>query len=148
MEAVSWPHQSPRVRRRTARCQGWINPYDAMIGANPKTKIIPGDNIPAGLVSVPEHMVGMLAASIPTYRPLYQHLIHGSAKSNQNFNSGYSRTRSIDDSFEPRTYMPRSVNISSGGLSNTIRPGGVNITNQIQLSVHSGSGRDWGRVPE
>ncbi|KAI1139363.1 hypothetical protein F5Y05DRAFT_412463 [Hypoxylon sp. FL0543] len=37
------------------------------------------DDIPAGLISVVELMVGILAASIPTYRPLYRHIVRGSA---------------------------------------------------------------------
>ncbi|OTA80569.1 hypothetical protein M434DRAFT_37906 [Hypoxylon sp. CO27-5] len=36
------------------------------------------DDIPAGLLSIVELMFGFLAASIPTYRPLYRRIVHGS----------------------------------------------------------------------
>ncbi|KAJ0106743.1 hypothetical protein J7T55_001267 [Diaporthe amygdali] len=98
------------------------------------------DNIPAGLASAAELMVGFLAASMPTYRPLYRRLRHGDFEgSNGASNSGY----------EYRFEHPRNtVKITGGNGGAPLSGTGINVTNQFEMNIHPNHRDKWVRAPD
>lgn len=99
-----------------------------------------GDNIPAGLASAAELMVGFLAASMPTYRPLYRRLRHGDFEgSNGASNSGH----------EYRFEHPRNtVKITGGNGGAPLSGTGINVTNQFEMNIHPNHRDKWVRAPD
>ena len=104
------------------------------------TRVVSGDNIPAGLLSTAELMVGILAASMPTYRPLWRHLRHDENHgSTDASNSGYGYR------FEN---SKNTVNITGGRGSVPLSGVGINVTNQVEMSVHPNHRDEWMRVSD
>ncbi|RYO83906.1 hypothetical protein DL766_001733 [Monosporascus sp. MC13-8B] len=106
------------------------------------------DNIPAGLLSVVELMTGILAVSIPTYRPLYRRLVEGPSWVKQSIQNDYaSGNRNAEYHRSFGREGPRSVSVSAGRVSVGTRQG-ISVTNQIELTVHTSKGGSWVRVPD
>ncbi|KAI1860569.1 hypothetical protein JX265_009968 [Neoarthrinium moseri] len=103
------------------------------------------DIVPAGLLSVAELMSAILAACIPTYRPLFRKLVEGSTVGKKIAWSGYGSAAIRNDKISRDA--PHTVNVSAGRFPNSTRPG-INVTNQIELSVHRSKGGSWVRVPD
>lgn len=111
------------------------------------------EDIPAGLLSAVELMAGILAASIPTYRPLYRRIVYGSINLSTNTDAmpsygdhpdrKYSKGKSRDLSLDTQL----SVGVTAGGFAATSRQG-INVTNQIELVRHKNMGGNWVRVPD
>ncbi|KAI1215083.1 uncharacterized protein F4807DRAFT_466395 [Annulohypoxylon truncatum] len=106
------------------------------------------DNMPAGMISIVELMTGILVACVPTYRPLYKQLFHHSASttygSTSNWSFSLKRRKEAHDFGED---CSRHVNISADQFLGDPRPG-INVTNQIELVVHTNRGGNWVRVPD
>ena len=99
------------------------------------------DDMPAALVSVAELMAGFLAASIPTYRPLWRRIFAQDEKSNRKstdgFDSGQNGHSAEDGPWISE--MKTQTKVSSGaGMS---RPRtmcnfeGISVTRDIELST-------------
>lgn len=109
------------------------------------------DNMPAALVSVAELMAGFLAASIPTYRPLFRHFFPQGDKNTTAFpaqeygSSGKHSSRGWSNGSKLRT----KVSTGAGNMSNF---GGISVTRDIELSTHhmaaSRQGDSWMRVSD
>ncbi|RFU74508.1 integral membrane [Trichoderma arundinaceum] len=96
------------------------------------------DNMPAGMLSVVELMTGILAASLPIYRPLYRRIV----------------SRDIAGSTERSSENPyangsRSVKITGGGYSKN-NSDGIVVTDEvdIDLSPYNRKGGAWVRVED
>ncbi|KAF2965286.1 hypothetical protein GQX73_g8295 [Xylaria multiplex] len=109
------------------------------------------DNIPAGLLSVVELMTGILAASIPTYRPLYQRLFYGPAvASQQPTGKGSMSGKGSEATVNDQTFVrnsSRNVSVSAGRFPPEFRPG-ISVTDQIEMVVYSNKGGNWKRVSD
>jgi len=89
-------------------------------------------------------MTGILAASLPTYRPLYRRLVYGSATVPTQ--TGTWRPNAYgSDSISNET--PLGVKISSGGNHTPLTQGsGINVTNQVEMTVYTAKrNEDTGR---
>ncbi|KAI0838463.1 hypothetical protein F5Y06DRAFT_287197 [Hypoxylon sp. FL0890] len=107
------------------------------------------DDIPAGLLSVVELMFGILAASIPTYRPLYRRIIGGSATLAPISNTPLLR---LD-------YGSKKTKANSCGSDSQLTEGffaghfqggdlaGTSVTNQIELGKHTNGG-NWQQISD
>ncbi|KAI0108737.1 hypothetical protein F4776DRAFT_643591 [Hypoxylon sp. NC0597] len=84
------------------------------------------DDIPAGLLSIVELMVGFLAASIPTYRPLYRRIVHGSTSS-----APISNTPPPRLDYGPSKKADNEAGYSNESAGNSLL--GINMTDQIEL---------------
>ncbi|KAF4630097.1 hypothetical protein G7Y89_g8043 [Cudoniella acicularis] len=93
------------------------------------------DDIPAGLASTAELMTGILAASIPTYRPLYLHLVYGSATGKTQVGSS-GRNRYGPNSSNKNPSL--GVKIFSGDNSSPSKEGsGINVTSEVEMTVYN-----------
>jgi hypothetical protein len=101
--------------------------------------------VPTAIVSVVEITVGMLAASIPTYCPLYEHVFGGGIWSK----SKHTRTCSYKETLHMGLYgegMQNDVNVTSPGTHVGSDHGGINVTNHIELVRHTNKSGNWVRV--
>lgn len=85
-------------------------------------------------------MLGFLAASMPTYRPLYRRLRHGdtggtipTANNTYDYRLGYSKN---------------TVNITGGHGEVSHAGSGINVTNQVEMSIHPTHRDKWMRVSD
>ncbi|KAH6605229.1 integral membrane [Trichoderma cornu-damae] len=94
------------------------------------------DNIPAGMLSVVELMAGILAVSLPIYRPLYRRVFA---------RDGTGGTQRSPEN--PCANGSRSVKITGGGSSKSTSDGIV-VTDEvdIDLSTYNRKGGAWFRV--
>ncbi|PSR79597.1 hypothetical protein BD289DRAFT_375278 [Coniella lustricola] len=97
------------------------------------------DDMPAALVSVAELMAGFLAASIPTYRPLWRYFTADGEKSIPvpDWSSSNNQETGVAD----RAWISKAktrTHITTGrGLSSTQQDfGGISVTRDIELSTH------------
>ncbi|RYC58531.1 hypothetical protein CHU98_g7675 [Xylaria longipes] len=103
------------------------------------------DNIPAGLLSVVELLIGILAASIPRYRVLWRQITHGSSDTRKDSMSvvsmGASNARKNHGIEQP------SISAMAGNFSLESAQG-INVTKQIEMVAYPSKGRSWVRVPD
>lgn len=94
------------------------------------------DNMPAGMLSVVELMAGILAVSLPVYRPLYRRLV--------NKDKGGTTQQSSDN---PYSSGSRSVQITGGGFSKN-NSDGIVVTDEVDINLTPYNRRDghWVRV--
>lgn len=93
--------------------------------------------MPAALVSVAELMAGFLAASIPTYRPVWAHIF--SKNSSKYTSDDFKRT----SGGEPRPWedtknLQTEITTGNTGMSatwNVNNPGRIAVTRDIELST-------------
>ncbi|XXH02501.1 hypothetical protein Hte_008877 [Hypoxylon texense] len=122
--------------------------------------------IPAAMINNAELMAGFLAASIPTYWPLYRRWVQGIKGSirDRDKSKPYNHPRSGKDrgiktfgvtnsGNEDTIYtntLPRHVEIEGGEASNSGQrnPGGINVTEQIELVRHTKTNGAWMWVPD
>ncbi|RYP41490.1 hypothetical protein DL767_000995 [Monosporascus sp. MG133] len=126
--------------------------------------------IPAAMINIVELMAGILAASIPTYRPLYRrwlqrgtlpihnksnprHYYHGGERNNSRRNNK-SRASDTDGGFGDNA-LPHSVEVKvgcsnrAGDNHGRILSRGINVTEQIELVRHvTNANGTWVRVPD
>ncbi|KAI0119340.1 hypothetical protein F4814DRAFT_236275 [Daldinia grandis] len=103
------------------------------------TKDVSWDNVPPGFVSATELLVGILAASIPTYGPLYRRYVSGTTmKSSQQ--SG--RNSKGHTSSHPHS---ANISVSGGGI---ISGPGVHIIDEIELTRHELRNGAWVRIAD
>ncbi|KUI56623.1 hypothetical protein VP1G_04044 [Cytospora mali] len=115
------------------------------------------DDMPAALVSVVELMAGFLAASIPTYRPLWRYLFprgDRNDKANSFRSSGqipYTK-EGVQWHGNVKTQTKVSTGVGMAKVRNVNDFGGISVTRDIELSTHSmaGGSRDdgWLRVSD
>jgi len=80
-------------------------------------------------------MAGILAASIPTYRPVYRRIFYGSPVESTQASSN-NRHHYASHSFG--TNASSGVQISSKGPnSSSITGSGINVTNQVEMIVYN-----------
>ncbi|KAI2625567.1 hypothetical protein GGR54DRAFT_505314 [Hypoxylon sp. NC1633] len=116
------------------------------------------DDIPAGLLSVVELMAGILAASIPTYLPLYRRFVRfvrGSKIQTRvpEMSPGRSDHREAKrytnkDDYIFGTYSAHSIDVSAGGHSKNDTLTGISVTNQIEIVRYTKDGDNWVKVPD
>ncbi|KAI1763486.1 hypothetical protein GGR53DRAFT_467259 [Hypoxylon sp. FL1150] len=94
----------------------------------------PWDNVMSGALSVVELMTGLLAVSIPTYRPLFKHVFYSSEVS-----SNYQNHR-MTESY--RNIPSHTAQVSVGTFRRETRPG-IRVTDQIELIKHAAQDRSW-----
>lgn len=109
-----------------------------------------GDGAPSIIVSAVELTFGILAVSIPTYRPLYYAIFPGRRdKSGYAHNSGFrvaSSIRAHSNSIQNYVDISASGNPSSPRFGQT---GIINVTDDVELVVtHTNRGRAWVGVAE
>ncbi|KAI0122359.1 hypothetical protein F4814DRAFT_408458 [Daldinia grandis] len=108
------------------------------------------DSILISLLSLVELMTGILATSIPTYRPLFRRIVRSLTRPTQP--SGTSRRHNDDkgnktDNSSSISTGPRvTVYPSAGQLESGVF--GINVTRQIQLAEYTYMGGNWVRVPD
>lgn len=92
--------------------------------------------MPAGMLSVVELMAGILAASLPIYRPLYRRLVIREAVG--------STERSSEN---PYANGSRSVKITGGGYSKN-NSDGIVVTDEVDIDLSPYNRKDgaWVRV--
>ncbi|KAI0508718.1 hypothetical protein F5B22DRAFT_620078 [Xylaria bambusicola] len=95
------------------------------------------DNAPVGIVSSIEVMIGILAVSIATYRPLYQHFF-GLKLSDTN------RER-VTDPYAKNLYTAQ-VSANSKFYSSMASQSGITATDQVELVRHMKQDGQWVRV--
>ncbi|KAI3324176.1 hypothetical protein HD806DRAFT_494308 [Xylariaceae sp. AK1471] len=105
------------------------------------------DNTPAAIISSVECMVGFLATSVATYRPLYRCLSRGELMS---IEASHPADRNVCDSNGKSSY---AAHISAGGncqLQNVTAnlSGGITATDQIELVRHVNRGGVWVKVDD
>ncbi|KAI8628967.1 hypothetical protein F5Y19DRAFT_464918 [Xylariaceae sp. FL1651] len=115
-------------------------PFSIKVGTNDGT----WDAAPTVIVSVVEITIGMLAVSIPTYRPLYRYLFGGGSD-----NTTTTYVSSYKETLHKNLYgkdTQNDVNVTSPGMH--IGPGhdGINVTNHIELIRHTNRSGSWVRV--
>ncbi|KAI3331630.1 hypothetical protein HD806DRAFT_477917 [Xylariaceae sp. AK1471] len=93
-------------------------------------------------ISIIETTVGILAVSIPTYKPLYKRLVDSS---NYYFRRGYMENSSNKD--KQRGELPQKSMIPSAPRESHVAPH-INVTHQIELVRHTKMGGSWVRVSE
>ncbi|KAI1181341.1 hypothetical protein F4777DRAFT_526933 [Nemania sp. FL0916] len=119
-------------------------PFSVLVGRNDRT----WDVVPTGIIGMVEITIGLLAVSIPTYRPLYEHIFGG------------ERERSDKRTSHPLKFMetlhmgiygqgPRNdVNVTSHGTHMGCDHAGINVTNHIELVRHANRCGNWVRVTD
>ncbi|KAI1113084.1 hypothetical protein F5Y14DRAFT_418837 [Nemania sp. NC0429] len=98
------------------------------------------DNAPVGIVSSIEVMIGILAVSIATYRPLYQHFFGLKMGSNA---SGEEAT----DPYAKNIYTAQ-VSANSGFYSSRASQSGITATDQVELVRHAKQNGQWVRISD
>ncbi|KAI0433899.1 hypothetical protein F5Y09DRAFT_350484 [Xylaria sp. FL1042] len=118
-------------------------PYSIKVGTNDET----WDAAPTIIMNVLEITAGMLAVSMPTYRPLYKHIFRG----------GISKDRSSTQvcRYKETLHMGlygkgthNDVNVSSPGVHLGSNHSGINVTNHIELVRHTNKSGQWVRVTD
>ncbi|KAJ2985945.1 hypothetical protein NUW58_g5266 [Xylaria curta] len=118
-------------------------PYSIKIGTSDGA----WDATPTFIISVVEITVGMLAVSIPSYRPLYEHFFGGGiCRSSSNARAGkYKDTLHMSFYGEDAR---NDVNVSSPGTHLGCEHGGISVTNHIELVRHARKSGSWVRVTD
>ncbi|KAI1170845.1 hypothetical protein F4777DRAFT_583518 [Nemania sp. FL0916] len=101
------------------------------------------DTGPISIISLFEVAIGILAVSIPTYRPLYQYLTRGDVPTQ----IGGDR---VVNSYAKNTYTAQ-VSVNSNFFSSTAseaQPHGIIATDQIELVRHVKKGGTWVQVDD
>ncbi|KAI0402872.1 hypothetical protein F4802DRAFT_574104 [Xylaria palmicola] len=118
-------------------------PYSLQTGTSDATWIAAAITI----VSIVEITVGMLAISIPTYRPLYEHLFRGGVRGNND--------NTCDCGYKEALHMglyggeaQSNVKVTSPGTHVGSDHGGINVTNHIELVRHTKKSGNWVRVTD
>ncbi|KAI0097891.1 hypothetical protein GGR51DRAFT_539522 [Nemania sp. FL0031] len=117
-------------------------PYSISIGTNDET----WDIVPNAIVSLVEIAVGMLAVSIPTYRPLYNYAFGIKACSNNNSDGHVCRLKETLHMSLYGEHMRNDVRVTSPGIHMGTDCGGINVTNHIELVRHTNKSGKWVRV--
>ncbi|KAI1128787.1 hypothetical protein F5Y10DRAFT_168159 [Nemania abortiva] len=116
-------------------------PFSVSIGTNDET----WDVVPNAIVSLIEITVGMLAVSIPTYRPLYGYIF-----GRGDFSDGNStHACSFKETLHMGLYgerMRNDVEVTSPGIHIGCDHSGINVTNHIELVRHTNKSGKWVRV--
>ncbi|KAI1258798.1 hypothetical protein F5Y18DRAFT_412152 [Xylariaceae sp. FL1019] len=103
------------------------------------------DNIPAGLLSVVELMTGILVASIPRYRILWQKVTRGSLETDKDPLTAES---TITSRSKNHGVAQPSISASAGNFCPETGSG-INVTRQIEMVTYPSKGGDkWVRVPD
>ncbi|KAI0184090.1 hypothetical protein EV127DRAFT_505609 [Xylaria flabelliformis] len=118
-------------------------PYSIKVGTSDGT----WDATPAFIISVVEIVMSMLAISIPTYRPLYEHIFGGGVCRESN----NSRACRYKETLHMGLYgkdAQNDVNVTSPGTHMGCDHGGINVTNHIELVRHAKKSGSWVRVTD
>ncbi|KAI1798972.1 hypothetical protein F4811DRAFT_558304 [Daldinia bambusicola] len=102
------------------------------------TADISWDNVHPGFVSAAELLVGILAASIPTYGPLFRRYIVGSTARSS---LPYGRSKGQVSS----QLHSASISVSGGGA---VHGPGVHITDEVELTRHELRNGAWVRIDD
>ncbi|KAJ8133590.1 hypothetical protein O1611_g44 [Lasiodiplodia mahajangana] len=116
-------------------------PYSVSIGMNDET----WDVVPNAIVSLVEITVGMLAVSIPTYRPLYNYTFGRAACGDSNDGHVCRLKETLHMSLYGE-HMRNDVQVTSPGIHMGSDCGGINVTNHIELVRHTNKSGQWVRV--
>ncbi|KAI0378947.1 hypothetical protein F5Y04DRAFT_290669 [Hypomontagnella monticulosa] len=102
--------------------------------------------VPSLIVSLVEATFGMLAVSVPTYRPLYRRIFHRSAEDLRWHSDGATK-----DSMKKGLYgreVQTNVNVSAAkGHLPDVSPG-INVVDQIELVRHANRSGKWVRISD
>ncbi|KAI8955625.1 hypothetical protein F4801DRAFT_273861 [Xylaria longipes] len=118
-------------------------PYSIKVGTSDGT----WDAAPTFIVGVVEIAVGMLAISIPTYRPLYDHVFGGGVCRD----SADARVCRYKETLHMGLYgkdAQTDVNVTSPGTHIGCDHGGISVTNHIELVRHAKKSGSWVRVTD
>ncbi|KAI8961538.1 hypothetical protein F5Y11DRAFT_325635 [Daldinia sp. FL1419] len=103
------------------------------------TSDVSWDNVPPGFVSATELLVGILAASIPTYGPLYRRYVSGTTMKSSQQSGAVSKGHVSS--------LPHSANISVTGAGIISGPG-VHVIDEIELTRHELRNGAWVRIAD
>ncbi|KAI1490019.1 hypothetical protein F5X96DRAFT_679383 [Biscogniauxia mediterranea] len=105
--------------------------------------------VPAAMIGAVELMAGILAVSMPTYRPLYYQLFKRTEvpKLYKGPDGSYKGSYSINNGRIYTNNLPHTVSVSVDTSSGDPAPG-INITDQIELIRHTHKNGVWVRVPD
>lgn len=120
-------------------------PFSLQVGTDDET----WNTVPTAIVSVAEITLGMLAVSIPTYRPLYERIFGGRGGIRRESN-GANACR-YKETLHMGLYgagTRNDVNVTSPGTHIGCSHGGINVTNHIELVRHTNKSGNWVRVTD
>lgn len=89
----------------------------------------------------------MLAVSMPTYRPLYEH-IFGRATCNTTTDTRACKYKESLRMGFCNVHAHNDVNVTSPGTHIGTDHGGINVTNHIELVRHTNKSGNWVRVTD
>ncbi|KAI0903308.1 hypothetical protein F4823DRAFT_636274 [Ustulina deusta] len=118
-------------------------PYSIKVGTNDET----WDAAPTVIVGVLEVAVGMLAGSMPTYRPLYMHIFGGGMCCDNNSTRACSYKETLHMGLYGES-THNDVNVTSPGTHMGSNHSGINVTNHIELVRHTNKSGHWVRVTD
>lgn len=101
------------------------------------------DDVPAALVSVVELMAGFLAASIPTYRPLWRHIFSRGQRNSSSGGFGSSGREAgqwSDNNMKTQTKVSTGVGRAGTTTHMSQAAGGISVTRDIELSTQDMAG--------
>lgn len=105
------------------------------------------DAAPGFIIGVVEIALGMLAVSIPTYLPLYEHVFGGGVCRDTN----NARVCRYKETLHMGLYCKdaqNDVNVTSPGTHMGCDHDGINVTNHIELVRHTNKSGSWVRVTD
>ncbi|KAI0446525.1 hypothetical protein F4803DRAFT_18792 [Xylaria telfairii] len=105
------------------------------------------DVTPGFIIGVVEIAVGMLAVSIPTYRPLYEHVFGGGVCRDRNSTRACRYKETLHMGLYGKDAQ-NDVNVTSPGTHMGCDHGGINVTNHIELVRHTKKSGSWVRVTD
>ncbi|KAI1361166.1 hypothetical protein F5Y08DRAFT_26870 [Xylaria arbuscula] len=118
-------------------------PFSLKVGTSDET----WDAAPTIIISFLQIVIGMLAVSMPTYRPLYNHIFGKGECSGSN--SARARACSYKETMHMGLYgkgTHNAVNVTSPGIHMNCDHGGISVTNHIELIRHTNESGQWVRV--
>ncbi|KAI1424480.1 hypothetical protein F5Y12DRAFT_797059 [Xylaria sp. FL1777] len=118
-------------------------PYSIKAGSHDET----WDAAPTVIVSVLEVTIGMLAVSIPTYRPLYKQISGRRMSSDTNSTRACSYKETLHIGLYGKN-AHTNVNVTSPGTHMGSDHSGINVTNHIELIRHTNKSGHWVRVTD
>ncbi|KAI1416809.1 hypothetical protein F5Y13DRAFT_204156 [Hypoxylon sp. FL1857] len=104
------------------------------------------DAAPSLIVSIVELTVGMLAVSVPTYRPLYRRMFSRSIDDSRWRFEGPTKDTLKKELYGRDTQTTVNVSASRGYFQDA--PPGINVVDQIELVRHTNRSGNWVRVDD
>lgn len=110
------------------------------------TQFIEGEAVPSLIVSLVEATFGMLAVSVPTYRPLYRRIFYRSAEDLRWRFEEVTKETTREGLYGKEIRTDVNISTSRGHSHDT--PPGIKVVDQIELARHENRSGNWLRVSD